>query len=299
MQIDWTQIAAHITEISGQPFTLKVATPVSGGCINQAWCVQGLSGTYFVKLNSTRHLEMFAAELAGLQAIAATGSIRVPQPVCCGTTENHFYLVLEYLDLGQFKAGRSDVASEQLGEQLAVMHRCTASRFGWQHNNTIGVTPQINSETEDWATFWAQHRLGYQLELAARNGYHGRLQQRGQQLLNHVHQLLASHRPQPSLVHGDLWSGNYAVTAGGQPVIFDPAPYYGDRETDLAMTELFGGFSPRFYAAYCAAWPLADGYQVRKDLYNLYHILNHLNLFGDGYRKQAEGMIDRLLSEPG
>jgi fructosamine-3-kinase len=183
-----------------------------------------------------------------------------------------------------------------LGQQLAHLHRASAARFGWHRDNTIGATPQPNPWTESWIEFWRTQRLAFQLQLAARNGHTGGLQRRGEQLLVRLDALLA-HDPARSLLHGDLWGGNAAATAAGEPVLFDPACYYGDRETDLAMTELFGGFAPAFYSEYRAAWPLDAGYGARRDLYNLYHVLNHLNLFGGGYRAQAEGMIERLLSE--
>jgi fructosamine-3-kinase len=145
--------------------------------------------------------------------------------------------------------------------------------------------------------FWRTQRLGFQLRLAAGNGYGGRLQTQGERLLTELPALLAGHTPPAALLHGDLWSGNYSVDVGGAPVIFDPALYYGDRETDLAMTELFGGFSPRFYQAYNDAYPLSEGYRLRKSLYNLYHVLNHLNLFGGGYLAQAEQLLGGLLRE--
>ncbi len=144
--------------------------------------------------------------------------------------------------------------------------------------------------------FWLTQRLGFQLQLAAAKGYSGRLQSQGERLLTELPALLAGHSP-PPLLHGDLWSGNYSVDACGAPVIFDPAIYYGDRETDIAMTELFGGFSPRFYQAYNEVYPLPEGYRLRKSLYNLYHVLNHLNLFGGGYMAQAEQLIGSLLRE--
>lgn len=295
MRPDWAQIATHISETVGQVFKVEMMARLGGGSINQAWHVRGQNGRYFVKINSAKHLDMFVAEIDGLQLLAVTDTVAVPKPLCCGVTAQHAYLVLEYLDLIRC----SDAAAEALGEDLAAMHHCTAARFGWHRHNTIGTTPQINTETADWPAFWSRQRLGFQLELAARNGHQGRLQQRGERLLSVVDLLLTGHRPQPSLLHGDLWSGNYATTATGRPVVFDPAPYYGDRETDLAMTELFGGFSAGFYRAYHSAWPLADGYEQRRNVYNLYHILNHLNLFGATYRAQAEAMIDMALADLG
>ena len=180
---------------------------------------------------------------------------------------------------------------------LAQLHRTTAEAYGWHRDNTIGTTPQDNARTEDWAAFFRDRRIAPQLALAARNGHGGRLQRAGERLLAAMPLLLAGHAPVASLLHGDLWSGNAARLASGEPVIFDPAVYFGDRETDLAMTELFGGFPAAFHAAYRAAWPIDAGYPVRRTLYNLYHVLNHLNLFGGGYGAQAEAMIGQLLAE--
>jgi fructosamine-3-kinase len=215
--------------------------------------------------------------------------------VCHGATPRAAFLVLEHLELG--RGGGAGAGYETLGRQLAALHRTVRPQFGWDRDNTIGSTPQHNRRDDDWRRFWRERRLGYQLELAATHGHRGRLQQRGERLLAALPGLLAGHEPAASLLHGDLWGGNCAFLRDGTPVIFDPAVYYGDREADLAMTELFGGFPAGFYRAYREAYPLADGYEVRRTLYNLYHVLNHLNLFGGGYRAQAEDMIDALLSE--
>jgi fructosamine-3-kinase len=154
----------------------------------------------------------------------------------------------------------------------------------------------MNGFTSEWLEFWKEHRLGFQLRLAARNGYTGRLQDLGTRLLECCAELFSDYSPQPSLLHGDLWHGNTACSASGEPVIFDAASYYGDRETDLAMTFLFGGFSEAFMAAYNAAWPVNGGYKLRRDFYNVYHLLNHLNLFGRGYLAQAEATMQRVLA---
>ena len=288
---DWQSIADQIATASGGPFSPGRPQTVGGGCINRAVVLDDGQRRLFVKLNAADLVTMFEAEAAGLAEMAATDSIRVPVPVCTGVAGHESFIAMEYIELG---GGRGDAA--EAGRQLAAMHRCTRERFGWDRDNTIGSTPQPNREHEDWVSFWGDQRLGFQLELAGRNGYRGRLQQRGGQLLDRFGALI-DQDPAPSLLHGDLWGGNLGYARGGEPVIFDPACYYGDRETDLAMTELFGGFGGQFRSAYEDAWPLPAGYQVRKQLYNLYHILNHLNLFGGGYLSQAEGMIDRLLAE--
>ncbi len=203
------------------------------------------------------------------------------------------YLVLEYLKLSARGNDRL------LGEQLAALHRCTGEAFGFARDNFIGTSPQPNAWRDDWIDFWREQRLEFQLNLAAKNGYGGQLQSLGEKLLDALPSFFEGYTPAPSLLHGDLWSGNHAFLADGTPTIFDPAAYYGDRECDLAMTELFGGFSENFYAAYRAVWPPDPGYAVRRDLYNPYHILNHANLFGGGYLMQAVRTMQRLLIEHG
>jgi fructosamine-3-kinase len=294
MTNDWHSIAAQIATATGDPFRPAPPRDVGGGCISSAIVLDDGRRTVFVKLNRAELLDMFEAEAAGLAEIAATRSIRVPTPICTGTAGARAFIAMEHLPLG----GRGSRSAAAAGEQLAAMHRATRDHFGWVRDNTIGATPQRNHERSDWIAFWREQRLGFQLDLAARHGYGGRLQQRGERLLDGCAALI-DHAPSPSLLHGDLWGGNMGYTDAGQPVIFDPAVYYGDREADLAMTELFGGFGADFYAAYNAAWPLDSGYATRKTLYNLYHIINHLNLFGGGYQSQAERMIDRLLAEIG
>ncbi|MEK8090462.1 fructosamine kinase family protein [Thermithiobacillus plumbiphilus] len=286
-------IAAAIHAATGEAFTPRESRDLAGGCINEALLLDDGRRRFFVKLNRADLADMFEAEAEGLAVMAATQAIRVPRPVCSGVSGGQAYLVLEYIPLG--KPGRQGGVA--LGQALAQMHRHVQPRFGWHRDNTIGSTPQCNDWQTDWTTFWRDQRLGFQLERAAQQGHGRELQTRGEKLLSCLPMLLKGHQPQASLLHGDLWSGNHAFDEHGAPVIFDPALYYGDRETDIAMTELFGGFPPDFYAAYREAWPLDAGYALRKTLYNLYHVLNHLNLFGGGYLAQARRMIDSLLAE--
>lgn len=283
-------LARKIAGVTGGPFTPTRSDAGGGGCINRTLVLDGGGARYFVKLNDAARRDMFAAEAEGLRTLAATGTARVPAPLCHGVAEGQAFLVLEYLPLQAADAR----AQETLGRQLAQLHRATAPTFGWHRDNAIGSTPQINTPTDNWIGFWREHRLGFQLQLAADNG--GALSRKGEQLLDALPVFFKNYHPVPSLLHGDLWGGNAAATGNGEPVIFDPAVYYGDRETDIAMTELFGGFPARFYAAYREAWPLDTGYRVRKSLYNLYHVLNHFNLFGGGYLSQAERLIDDLLA---
>jgi fructosamine-3-kinase len=287
----WQHIAARIGELSGHGFCPDTPRPMGGGCINTALRLSDGERSWFVKTNDATRLDMFEAEAAGLNAMADTQTIRVPRALCTGTHGRNAYIVMQYIEPGA--GGRQ--AQALAGERLAAMHRHTADRFGWERDNTIGATHQENTWREDWVSFWREQRLGYQLDLVGRHGYTG-LQRQGERLLDRF-QVFIDHDPAPSLLHGDLWGGNITYDSAGEPVIFDPAVYYGDREADLAMTELFGGFGNGFYDAYKAAWPLDSGYPTRKTLYNLYHILNHTNLFGGGYAGQAQGMIERLLAQ--
>lgn len=286
----WQHIGEHIREATGVSVR-GTREAVGGGCINAAMRLRGDGRDFILKSNAAAQIDMFLAEAEGLREIAATRTVRVPEPVCWGVAGDTAYLVLEHLDFG--RGGNGTV----LGEQLAEMHRVTCAEFGWQRDNTIGSTSQINTPDADWISFFRERRLGFQLQLAQRNGWDGELQRLGAELMARMDGLFDGYRPRPSLLHGDLWSGNHAYLADGTPVIFDPAVYFGDREADLAMTELFGGFGGAFYAGYRAAWALDAGYAVRRTLYNLYHILNHLNLFGGGYGQQALRMTQQLLAE--
>lgn len=315
----WIEIAEQIGAATGKQFEIIDRQSIGGGCINQTYLIsndalaakaeaapterllprqrlrqrQRLEDRYFIKLNQPALMEMFAAEAKGLQEMAATATIKVPAPICWGVAANHSYLVLEELDLTE--RGNPNNWKE-MGRNLAALHNYRISnipKFGWHLNNTIGSTPQINTWETNWTTFFKNHRLGYQFQLARRKGGHF---PKADRLLAAIPEILSDRYPQPSLVHGDLWSGNASFTTAGSPVIFDPATYWGDREVDLALTELFGGFPRAFYQGYESVSPLDPGYDRRKRLYNLYHILNHYNLFGGSYQSQANSAIDLLLS---
>ncbi len=263
---------------------------VAGGSINSCYRLRDRRDrSWFLKVNGADCAAMFSAEATGLRELRAALALRAPEPAGQGTTPDCAWLLLEWLDL---EPG-TDEAAARLGERLALQHRHVAERCGWQQDNTIGTTPQPNGWSDSWTGFWRERRLGFQLALAARQGY-ADVAARGAQLLDRLPRLLAGHTPAASLLHGDLWGGNWAMARNGEPVVFDPAVYYGDRETDIAMTELFGGFPHAFYVAYERAWPLDAGYARRRDIYNLYHVLNHLNLFGGGYRAQALALLERL-----
>ncbi|MCQ8105559.1 fructosamine kinase family protein [Methylomonas sp. SURF-2] len=285
----------HLQKTTGQALRNPRVSGVGGGDINAAYRLQSEDADWFVKTNRASLATMFAAEAAGLQELTAFNEVRVPKVIDHGQCGGQAYLVLEYLEL----TGLRGNSAALFGEKLARLHTHSQPFFGWHIDNTIGSTPQSNAQQADWIDFWQKQRLGKQLQIAENNGFGGKLQSKGEKLLAKIPAFFSAYRPHPSLLHGDLWGGNAAADQHGNPVMFDPACYYGDREADIAMTELFGGFGGDFYAAYQAEYPLDAGYPSRKTLYNLYHILNHLNLFGSGYQRQAENMMDRLLAELG
>jgi protein-ribulosamine 3-kinase len=293
------RIAQSIADATREDFEATATERVGGGCIHEAWKLTGetAGGTvhYFAKTNAVEAKAMFEAEAEGLAALRSAAALRVPHVVARDDDGERAWLVLEWLEL----AAITPAAGATLGDALAAQHRMAQAHFGWPRDNFIGATRQRNTESDDWLGFWRAHRLVPQLELAARNRLPSKMIDRGERLAADCDALFSSHKPGKSLLHGDLWSGNVSTLADGTPAVFDPAVYVGDRECDLAMTQLFGGFPPDFQAAYVEAWPLADSYNVRRDFYNLYHVLNHANLFGGGYVAQGTQSIERLLAEIG
>lgn len=286
-------IVSQIEAATGVDCSDYQTQSIGGGCINTAYKIIANDQAFFVKLNQPERVDMFAAEAQGLSEMAEANCVRVPEVVTYGQADGQSFLALEYVQLGSMRGQ----AATLLGEQLAQMHDIEQPFFGWHIDNTIGSTPQYNQRHDDWLTFWQEQRLGPQLELASQQGFGGALQRCGDKLQADMAHFFSGYTPKPSLLHGDLWGGNASADEHGNPVIYDPATYYGDREADVAMTELFGGFGAGFNDAYRAIHPLDSGYPVRKTLYNLYHVLNHLNMFGGGYLGQAEAMIAQLLSE--
>ncbi len=265
------------------------AATVGGGDISVAWRVQTGNGTVFVKTGASEASDMFAAEAAGLEELRNADAIRIPTVLACGSAGSDGFLALEWIEFDQ-----PQHSTERLfGQQLAALHRYTDERFGWHRDNTIGRTPQHNEQGSDWIEFFRRQRLLFQLQLAASNGFSRELQTEGGKLIENLERLFDGYVPVVSLLHGDLWGGNWA-SCGGEPVIFDPAVYYGDRESDIAMTRLFGGFGAGFYDAYNESWPLAEGHEQRQLLYQLYHVLNHLNLFGGSYLGRSMELLKTL-----
>lgn len=266
------------------------ARAIGGGSINQAFRVPGDPRPLFVKINRASALPDIEAEAEGLEAIHGAGSVAVPEVIASGCVGDTAFLALAWVDMGS----RTVAAQQRLGTGLAEQHRATAEHFGWHRHNTIGSTPQRNTPSVDWFEFFRRERFEYQLELACRNGLPRRQQSKCHRLSERLESFFTGYQPEPSLLHGDLWSGNWGADETGTPYLFDPAVYYGDREADLAMTRLFGGFGAAFYMAYEERWPLAPGWEQRVDLYNLYHLLNHFNLFGSGYLGQVSTCLSRL-----
>ena len=286
-------LAAALSRALGSEVAAGSERSVSGGSINSCSRFESDQGPLFVKHGDASSLEMFEAEAGGLAELSQAQAVRVPRVLAVSEHEGTAFLALEWIDL----RGASASSEAKLGELLAAQHRVTREKFGWHRDNTIGSTPQVNRPTDTWVDFYRDCRLQPQLTLAKQNGAGADLIDGGRRLCEQLERLFPGYDPSPSLLHGDLWGGNWGADASGQPVIFDPAVYFGDREADLAMTRLFGGFGAKFYSAYEGAWPMDPGAGTRITLYNLYHVLNHFNLFGGGYLRQALGMIQRLLAE--
>lgn len=300
--MNWQDLAntlnATLAGTLGHELHIVSAHAVGGGDIHQAYQLHCADKNYFLKLNRAEALPLFASETHNLQAIAASNSILCPKPYGYGEHNGQAWLLMAFLPL------TSHGDDLQRGRDLALMHHQInrnppqqTQPFGWFEDNYIGHTLQKNRWHSDWVSFYREERLRPQLELAQLRGAPSGLFELGQRLLDALPFWFERYRPEASLLHGDLWGGNSAFTADGDAVVFDPACYYGDRETDIAMTELFGGFSPDFYAGYNQVFPLDGGYASRKPLYNLYHILNHFNLFGGHYAQQAQQTLHSLLKQ--
>jgi fructosamine-3-kinase len=262
---------------------------LSGGCINNAQKIITESGkSYLLKLNSSAPADMFEKEAHGLNELQKANAVRVPDAKIFSAN----YLVTEFIE-SRYK---SNTFFSDFGRQFADLHRYTNSSFGFYEDNYIGSTPQKNladgTEIKNWTGFYFNKRLLYQLRLCEKNGYaDAELRDGIHKLENIIEEILQGSEEEPSLLHGDLWSGNYMVDENGNPCIIDPAVYYGHREADLAMTKLFGGYPEEFYRSYNENYPLKDDWQYRENIYKLYHVLNHLNLFGRGYYGQALSLI--------
>ena len=255
--------------------------------------VSGADVHYFIKTGSLNDLALLMSEKIGLETLAVAGAIKVPKVFFVGETSTCSFLICEYLDLKKDNL----FSGEILGKQLALLHQNSNEFFGLSEDNWIGLSPQKNHWHENWISFFKKYRLQPQLTWVFEHGYRSSLEEKAERLMEALPLFFGQHKPKPSLLHGDLWSGNWGTINNTTPVVFDPAIYYGDREADLAMTKLFGGFPQVFYDAYNYEWALDYGFKVRQNLYNLYHLLNHLTLFGEVYLRQTIDVLEQLLSE--
>ncbi len=281
------KIKARIEEKLGRK--INNLASLSGGCISNAYKVTTIDGSnYFLKYNPSISKDMFIKEANGLKELVKADAIRIPEVLSFEAD----YILLEYIPTGNKKKNFFD----EFGKSFAEMHKFTSENFGFYEDNYIGSNPQINipelKEKSSWVDFYFDKRILFQFELAEKLGNSTEELRKGiSKLENKIQEIIGESNEKPSLLHGDLWGGNYMVDENGSPVLIDPAVYYGHREADLGMTKLFGGFSSEFYKTYNEVFPLEDGYEYRENIYKLYHVLNHLNLFGGGYYSQALSLI--------
>ena len=287
MHFDWQAFASTLSLELDANFEIHDVQPVSGGDISRAFKLSTNHMDLFVKLNGPDAERMFRVEWAGLVELAATSRLRVPEPIIVGIEQNAAYFVMEFIDF------LPTLESRQAGAAIAELHSLEHTRFGWDQNNMIGATVQQNGWHSDWAEYSWNCRLEPQLVGAIENGF-GLLEKALLPLQEKSKELLKHHYVVPSLVHGDLWQGNIATSADGETVLYDPAVYWSDPETDIAATRLFDGFSDEFYEAYYAHIPMQEGAEDRLPLYQLYHWLNHLNQFGQNYLDKTLNCISTL-----
>ena len=285
-----------IRAATGEPARLSESSSLSGGCIHSSRKLILEDGRiFFCKIGSGEPKHILEREFEGLRALGRADSIRTVKPLAHQSLPElgNQFLITEFVPPGKPESA----FFERFGRGLARLHQdWTAPQFGFEHDNYIGRTHQSNRWTSDWCEFWGRHRLGFRLELAMHNGYNSpELQRLGRKLIDQLPEMIGAADEPPSLLHGDLWSGNFLVDEGGSAVLIDPAPYYGHREAELAMCQLFAGFSRAFYDSYRETWPLQAGAQERIEVYQLYHLLNHLNLFGTGYLGQCLDLLQRIL----
>ncbi len=285
------EIESKLSQYSGKQVKILKFAPVSGGCINLSQKLSTTEGNFFIKQNDALlYPGMFESEAKGLKILASANTIHVPEVIAFGESGNQSYLILEWIQ----SSGRNKKFWENFGERLAHVHKFTSEYFGLEHDNYIGSLPQRNHQHTDWTIFFIEERLKPQVQLALTNGFLKPLHQ-GQ--FERLYQNLESFFPDepPSLLHGDLWSGNFMCGEDGEICLIDPAVYFGHREMEIAFTRLFGGFDERFYAAYHAAFPLQPGFDIRADVCNLYPLLVHLNLFGTSYLSGVERALKMFL----
>jgi len=282
-----------LNRLFGDGVSVERRKSVAGGSINRAALLELSNGErLFLKEHGRHPGGMMAAEAAGLAALAAVGAIRVPEPLAHWEDAENQYLLLEYLPEGS----RKPRFWEEFGVAMAALHQGSSpGPFGFDGDNFIGATPQKNDWSDSWISFFGEKRLLFQIELAEARGLADSEMSGGvRKIVENLGSILVEPEKR-ALLHGDLWSGNYMVGPEGSAVVIDPAAYFGHPEADIAMTELFGSLGAPFYAAYRGAGGLDSGYQDRRDVYNLYHMINHLNLFGGGYAGSVRSIIRKYV----
>lgn len=276
-----------ITSITGRRYNVMEVQQAHGGCISDAWHIKTLDDDFFLKVTILSKKGFFYTEVEGLKELSKCKSLSTPEVIGLHETDHECYILLEYLLLEP----HNTASHKKLGHGLAELHKITSDKFGFKESNYIGASPQINHRTDNWPDFYSNCRTLPQAYMTGND----KIESLAEQLSERMITFFRDYTPAISLLHGDLWSGNTARTETNSPVIYDPAVYYGDRETDIAFTEFFGDFSPEFYSAYNETWPLHPGYQVRKHLYQLYHCLNHFNLFGNTYLPKSIETLEYLV----
>lgn len=283
----WHFISEQISDAIQKDFICDNIREINAGDSHKAFKVSDGKQRFFVKTNTKVCLTHFDAESEGLSHLGSTSLFKVPKIICSGVVSDHSFLVLEYISMSQGE--QKDWF--KFGQILAEQHKThTQNMYGWQDDNYIGLTPQSNRWQKKWSQFFSEQRIGYMLQLLAEKGLNFADIDK---VVNTIIRLLEGHNPDSSMLHGDLWQGNTGFYKH-QPVLFDPAFYFGDRETDIAMTELFGRFPESFYQGYTDQWPLDDNYQYRKPVYQLFHVLNHALLFGGHYIDSAKLTLKNL-----
>lgn len=284
----WHAISQQLSDVLMFEFKIEEKTKLDGGDISECYVINDGEQRYFVKCNEKSFLGRFESEAECLHALRQTNTVYVPELVHIGSSKHNSFIILNYLPT---KPLDDDKSSYHFGVQLAKLHLWGEQKeYGFDSDNYIGSTVQPNAWNKKWARFFSEQRIGWQLQLLAEKGI--KLCPINE-MVEHVNRRLTNHNPKPALLHGDLWHGNVANSPFG-PICFDPACYWGDRECDIALTELFECFEPEFYQGYESVLPLSYEYQERKPIYNLYHILNHCNLFGGHYLEEADRYISRL-----
>lgn len=297
------EVSSAVCQLIDPSTRISQVRLLGGGCISHAMQIALMSDrlgnrTLFAKSNTPSFTDNFKCEWDGLTALAATESISVPRPIAMGTAAERSWLITEWVETRP----QTEQFFGEFGRQLAELHRATAStQVGWPRDNFLGAATQRNTATDSWVEFVAQNRIGYQLQWAVdQQRADAKLRRQGEAIVAAMPDLLSGRADETSLLHGDLWSGNYLFGSTHEdlangPVIIDPAVYNGCREAEFGMLKLFGSCPPEFYDAYQATWPLADGWKRRVNIYVLYHLLNHLNMFGSGYLGQCHHVASDIL----